>query len=166
MLRKLELVARGLELTISLTFLAVIVVAVFLQVLFRYVFEAPLSWTEELARTSLIWLTFVGAAVAVRRQAHFALALVVGRLPARFRPLWEAFLASLIVIFLVVLLYQGIQMLPLVHSQLSPSLELPMSYAYLAIPAGAALMLVHLGVALAEHLGVIQPVAPEKGGDH
>lgn len=40
------------------------------QIVSRYGFGRPLVWTEELARFSLVWLTFVGAALVMARRRH------------------------------------------------------------------------------------------------
>ena len=45
----------------------------FSQVVARYVVQAPLSWSEELARFLLMWLSMLSAAYAFKLKAHFAL---------------------------------------------------------------------------------------------
>ena len=53
------------SLEIALVFLLVaMTLTVFSQVIARYIFEAPLSWSEELARFILIWLSMLSAAYA------------------------------------------------------------------------------------------------------
>ena len=49
-----------------------LLVAATLQVLSRYVLEAPLPWTEELARFLLVWVAFLGSASVARRKMHIA----------------------------------------------------------------------------------------------
>ena len=68
----LETVVCGL--LIAMTFV------VFSQVVARYIFEAPLSWSEELARFLLMWLSMLSAAYAFKTKSHFALRIVVGKL--------------------------------------------------------------------------------------
>ncbi len=47
--------------------LVIMVVVVFLQVIFRFVIHASLPWSEELSRYILVWLSFLGAAIGVRK---------------------------------------------------------------------------------------------------
>ena len=79
-----------------------IFLCVIAQVVFRYVFNAPLTWSEELARYLFIWCAFLGWTIASRRGSHLAMTFVVARLPAgaqaalvavtQFATLWFAWL--------------------------------------------------------------------------
>ena len=51
-------------------FSMIMVGATFLQVIFRYFFNHPLFWSEELSRYCFVWIVFVGAAIAVKHGAH------------------------------------------------------------------------------------------------
>jgi len=54
-------------------------------VFFRYALNSPLYWAEEAARLLLIWLSFVGAALAFQRNQHLAMDVVVRLLPDALR---------------------------------------------------------------------------------
>ena len=54
---------------------------VFLQVVFRYVLQQPLYWSEELPRYLLIWMSFLAAALAQKNEAHINITLAVTPLP-------------------------------------------------------------------------------------
>ncbi|MCC6192875.1 MAG: TRAP transporter small permease [Burkholderiales bacterium] len=58
-----------------------IFLCVIAQVVLRYVFNNPLTWSEELARYLFIWCAFLGWLVATRRGSHLAMTFVVERLP-------------------------------------------------------------------------------------
>src|SRR4029077_2253879 len=62
--------------------LAVMVVLVFGNVVLRYAFNSGITVSEELSRWLFVWLTFVGAVVALRDHAHLGMDSVVSRLPA------------------------------------------------------------------------------------
>ena len=55
----------------------------FLQMLFRFVFNLPLAWTEELSRYVFIILTYCGASTAVLDNAHVRVELIDNVLSAR-----------------------------------------------------------------------------------
>lgn len=66
-----------------------IFVCVFLQVILRYAFNSPMTWSEELARYLLIWCAFLGWIIASRHDSHLAMTFVVDRFPARIRTMLE-----------------------------------------------------------------------------
>ncbi len=116
----------------------------FLQVVCRYAFNSPLVWSEELARYLFVWIALIGAGAAVRAGGHFGLDLLYRNLPAAVRA-WVGGLVSLIVaVFAAVLLVEGVREAAQASVQTASSLPIRMHWAYVAIPAGAALMLWHV----------------------
>ena len=70
---------------ICLGLMVALVVDVFLGVFSRYVLHATFQWYDEVARLCFVWMVFLGAAVAVRRGAHFRLHLLIDRFGPRLR---------------------------------------------------------------------------------
>ena len=62
--------------------LAVMVVLVFGNVVLRYAFNSGITVSEELSRWLFVWLTFLGATVAMKEHTHLGMDSVVSRLPA------------------------------------------------------------------------------------
>ena len=62
--------------------LALMVVLVFGNVFLRYAFNLGITVSEELSRFLFVWLTFLGAIVALREHGHLGVDMVVSRLPA------------------------------------------------------------------------------------
>ena len=120
--------------------MTVLVVLVFAQVLVRYLTYQPLAWTEEAARYVFIWLCLLGAAVAARRGQHFVMDLAQRSLPAAGFRVAATTTKVVEAAFYGLLAVAGIKALGVVRLQQSPSLDIPMSIPYLAIPLGAALM--------------------------
>ena len=60
-----------------------IFLCVFLQVILRYVFNSPMTWSEELARYLFIWCAFLGWIIASRRNSHLTMNFAVTRMPPR-----------------------------------------------------------------------------------
>jgi TRAP-type C4-dicarboxylate transport system permease small subunit len=82
MTRVCDAVARLLAI-LSFTSLALIVVALAGQVLFRYVLGAALSHSDEIAQTAMVWLTFLGAALLYREHGHVEIDFAVAKLSPR-----------------------------------------------------------------------------------
>lgn len=62
-------------------FLAVMVVLVFGNVVLRYGFNSGIAFSEELSRWLMVWLTFLGAVVALRERGHLGIDSVIIALP-------------------------------------------------------------------------------------
>src|SRR4030095_13640276 len=82
--RLLDLYCQVLKAAIALC-LAVMVVLVFSNVVLRYVFNSGIATSGELSRLLLVWLTFLGAIVALREHAHLGVDSLVRALPPRGR---------------------------------------------------------------------------------
>lgn len=96
--------SRGLDLVASVVTcaaLVILVAAVLLQVVARYVFQQPPAYTEELARYAMIWAGLVGASMAFKRRFDPALANLAENLTG-----WAGLLAEALR-SLVVLIYLG-----------------------------------------------------------
>ncbi len=86
--------------------LAVMVVLVFGNVVLRYAFNSGITVSEELSRWVFVWLTFMGAVVALRDHAHLGMDSVVSRLPAWGKK--ASFIASnVLMLYCVYLFFVG-----------------------------------------------------------
>ena len=120
--------------------LVVLVVTTSLQVFTRYVLNAPLSWTEELARILFIWITFIGAAVIAKRSGHISIDFVTNLLPSRARR-WVLVAAHAVSLAILLLLgVKGVALLRITGTSASPALGIPWAYVYAAFPVGMFLM--------------------------
>src|SRR5512136_2927605 len=82
------------------------VVLVFGNVVLRYAFNSGITVSEELSRWLFVWLTFVGAVVALRDHAHLGMDSVVSRLPAWGKK--AAFIVSnILMLYSVYLFFRG-----------------------------------------------------------
>ena len=79
----IKLIDEKFEEVVSIGLLATMVVIVFFQVVMRYVFQASLSWSEELARYLFLWLIWMGAAWATKLRCHISIDALVMRLKGR-----------------------------------------------------------------------------------
>ena len=86
MARLLDAYCEALKAAIALC-LAAMVVLVFGNVVLRYAFNSGIAVSEEVSRWLLVWLTFLGAIVALRQHAHLGVDMLVRALPPRGRRL-------------------------------------------------------------------------------
>jgi TRAP-type C4-dicarboxylate transport system permease small subunit len=133
-----------LEAEVLITIVTAMTVAVLLQVIFRYVFNHPLSWSEELSRYLFIWIFLLGASFAVHRRSHFGMDSFFKMLPDKGRHFLIFIIDLFMGVVILLILVQGIVLVRNAAAQLSPAMRISMSWAYASLPAGAALMAIHL----------------------
>jgi TRAP-type transport system small permease protein len=120
------------------------VLVVLLGVFTRYVLNDSLAWTEELARYSMIWLSWLGGGLALRRGAHIAVEFVRDALPETAKSV-AIFVGRVgVFLFLGICLWYGLDLTARVSMQSTIALGISMQIPYAAIPVGALLMVYHL----------------------
>lgn len=129
---------------IIIAILSVTIVAVFLQVLFRFFLDQPLAWTEELARYLLVWITFLGSAYAMSVKAHIGTEYIQKFLSPLMKNVVLILAALLSIFFFVVMVYQGYLLSVRSMTQTSPSLLVPMGYVYMVIPISGILLIMNV----------------------
>lgn len=146
-----------LEQVVAVGLLAAILLAMGSQVIARYVFGSPLSWSEEVARLAMIWLTFIAASFVAAKREHIAVDLYGAgpaaaegaRPPSGFvaRCLARIFdhrVASVVVLFTTsLMLLGGLRFVWRVYPVGSPSIGISKSIWYGAATVGLALISLH-----------------------
>lgn len=116
---------------------------VVLQVVSRYVFGTPLTWTEELARFVLVWLTFVGSGFVMARRVHISVDLLASRLPRMGVVVVDALAQATVVAAAATMAWSGLEFAAGASRLAAPATRLPMSVVYGAAVVGFALILLH-----------------------
>lgn len=111
------------------------------QIAFRYLLNAPLVWTEELARYLYVWVCYLGAPVALRRGTHVSVSVLADRLPPALGRGVLLATQGLALVFFAALAIQGARLAARSHSVSAITLPIPWSLIYLAVPVAAVLML-------------------------
>ncbi|GIK99761.1 MAG: C4-dicarboxylate ABC transporter permease [Alphaproteobacteria bacterium] len=150
---------RGLRHTIALL-LAGMVLNVVWQVFTRFVLQTPSSYTEELARYTMIWLGLLGAAYCAGRRTHLALDLLPGALHGGRRRALAVLIEGLILLFALTVLVGGggrLVWISLQLGQTSAALQLKLGYVYLALPLSGLVIALYAGLALVDALRGREP---------
>ena len=117
-------------------FLAVMVVLVFGNVVLRYAFNSGLTMSEEVSRWLFVWLTFMGAVVALREHGHLGTDALVSRLPRLGKKICLV-LAQVAMLYVSWLLLQG----SWVQAGINWDTEAPVTGASVAIFYASGVML-------------------------
>lgn len=91
---------------VMVVFLALMVVMVFGNVVLRYGFNSGITMSEELSRWLFVWMTFLGALVALRSHAHLGTDALVSRLPVLGKKICLG-LTQLLMLFLCWVMFRG-----------------------------------------------------------
>ncbi|MFI7583522.1 TRAP transporter small permease [Kocuria sp. M1N1S27] len=114
-----------------------------LQVVSRYVFSAPFTWTEELARFALLWLTFVSAGFVMARRIHIAVDLVASKLGRTGGIVLDTFALLTVVVTSGIMAWAGAGFAAGASRLAAPATGLPMSLVYSAAVVGFGLICLH-----------------------
>lgn len=108
------------------------------QIVTRFVFEEPSTWSEVLTRTLIIWSVFLGLGAALRGGALLSVDLLYRTMArTRYLPWLHAFISGCSMLFLLIIVWFGWVVVYRVRFQNLAGLEIPISWAYAAIPVGA-----------------------------
>jgi tripartite ATP-independent transporter DctM subunit len=124
-LRRLDRLVQRASEGIAAALVVIEVLLLLAGVIFRYVFDAPLIWSNELAGILFLWLVSLGAVIALTRSEHMRMTVVVNRMgPAAQRIATHA--SGLIVaVVSLVLLVPGIGYMQTQASITTPTLHIP-----------------------------------------
>ena len=131
------------------------------QVFARYVFGAPFSWSEEVARLSLIWLTFISAAFVMAQGRHIAVDMISSRVGDRGKFVIECFSFVVVAAACLLLLFGGAKFIWYVGEVGSPALGVPKSWWYGAGGIGLLLIALHSLINLYQVVVTGKPIPRE-----
>jgi TRAP-type C4-dicarboxylate transport system permease small subunit len=143
--------------------MALLVALTFIQVVARYAMKAPFTGTDQLARIALVWLTFMGAAVAVWKNKNIRIETVEQFLPEPVRKTMFLIFDILLIILLIVMSCKAYELTEMGATQ--DIIATPFSYAamYSSILAGSMLMLLFVVLRSLSRLGLLERGFPQKG---
>lgn len=151
---RLLAICKGL-ITAIVAVLAVILIS---AVFYRFVLDNAISWSEEGSKYLMVWLTFLGAPIALRHAAHINIDLLVKLFPPRGRQTFYLVINLIIIATMGVMLVKGWAFAELGARQVASSFNFSMVWMYVAIPIGSALtILVAIELALKAILGIADP---------
>jgi TRAP-type C4-dicarboxylate transport system permease small subunit len=117
---------------------------VFANVVSRYVLNHSIIWVEELTQYQMIWITYLGAGLALRQGRHVAVDLLEGLLPAPLRRGLRIFIGLAIFGFLLATAWFGFQIAAFTWNQETPVMNIRTGIPYLGVPIGALVCGLHL----------------------
>lgn len=117
------------------------IVVLFWGIVARYVFNSPLVWSDEVAGMCFLWLSMLGAVVALRRGEHMRMTALVARLGPSARASMDCIAMTAALAFLVLVAYPAYQYTSDQAIVTTPALQISDAWRASALPVGIGLML-------------------------
>ena len=110
-------------------------------IVFRYILNDSLQWSDEILVWGLVWIVMLGSVGVMAQWRHVYVPVCVLALPARSRIPVVILLKAVMMIFIALIVYYGIEVFQSIFHRVSASLDLSSRWENLAMPVGSALML-------------------------
>lgn len=120
------------------TFVGIMLVITFFQILSRFVFRIPIVWSEEVIRMSFVWLIFLGSAMAIKENSHLSLDLLTTSLTPKARRWISIGIYLIILAISIVLFIAGGDYVRRSLGKLAVTMRIPANAVNLAIPVSSA----------------------------
>ena len=121
-------------------------VVVLLGVFFRYVLLDPIVWSEELSTFMMVWVAMLGASMGIRRGRHVGVSYVVDQvsLLKKNKRIISIVVNLLILVFLYVLIKEGLYLAMFAKNQISAALGISMFWPYFGLLVGGVACVIQL----------------------
>lgn len=144
--------------------LVLFTVLIVTSVVFRYLLNSPLSWTEEASLIAFAWLLFLGAAICARDNTHILIDLVSPRPGSRLDRISEAFSALVGAAVCALMGWVALRYTMGAAPMVTPIFRVSSAVYNAAAPVGFALITLHLIVhAFGAIRGPVSDPHPEEG---
>lgn len=124
-------------------FLAFAILAItcllFFQIISRYILGFSYAQIDELGRHVFVWSICLGTALAFREKAHLGITALVDKFSGKLKFVTAIFLNLVMILFFLIILLAGIDLVKLGMRQITDALFLPLGYIYTCLPVGALL---------------------------
>ncbi|WP_146591144.1 TRAP transporter small permease [Puniceibacterium confluentis] len=148
---------------VALLLLGYMALAILAQITGRYVFNYSIAWSEETATFAQVWLTLLGAGIAMRSNQHVGVDFLIRKAPPPVQRLCSAASFALGAWFLSVVVIGSLSLVAIGFMVKSPALRIPMAVPYMALPVGFGYFL--LEFALSGLPRILRPGGPNDPGE-
>jgi TRAP-type C4-dicarboxylate transport system permease small subunit len=125
-------------------FFVYMVLAVFYQVLGRYIFNYKLGAAAETATMAQIWMILLASGIAMRKNMHVGVDILLRKLNVKAQKIIVSVSTIVIMIFLIMVLKGSVQLIIVGAQSTSPAISIPMWIPYLSIPIGIFYIMLEL----------------------
>lgn len=133
---------------------AIMLIINFCNVLSRYVLHNSWAFTEELCVMMFVYVSFFGAAVAVKRRQHLGFTLIIDKLPPKLKMIDTVLISIMVIIFVGIMVYYGVIVCQnqLHYKSITAALRISTAYASACIPLSGVLIIIRTIQVLVEDI--------------
>lgn len=142
---------RSIEILL-MVLIAFAVIVASLQVFTRFVVQKPLPWTEEAARFSFIWISFLGTFIGYTKTSHFNIDFLLNATKGISNKVLNCICDLVVFGFSLLVVKFGIDLVNMTLLQRSPILGVPMGWVYSILPISFFLIAIHALVRISHHI--------------
>ena len=95
---KASAILMNIDIVVASIILAILIVLTFLGVVWRYIFNAPFTWLEEVQTSCMVWIVFAGAGAAFRSGNHVAIEMIVDLMPKSMQKIMDILISIVVVV--------------------------------------------------------------------
>ncbi|MFS0644086.1 TRAP transporter small permease [Siminovitchia sp. 179-K 8D1 HS] len=145
LLHQLSNIVYQIEKLLAIALCSAMLISLSAGVLYRYILNLPLTWSDETAIFSLVWLTFIGGSMSIKRQDSAAVSIFMDKLKGKLRQTLFGLGIAVLAAFLIYIFYLSLTWLSSsnIAIQRSSAMGMPMIYAYASIPVSFFFMIIH-----------------------
>ena len=129
----------------TLVFFSIMLLLAIAQILFRYVLNISVPWTEEAARWLFVWQIFLGSSLMLKEHGHLKITMVRDMLPKTVQKVVDLIMSLLGLVFIIGIFFGSLQMIGSVQNVTAGSFSLSVKYMYLVMPISMVLMVLVYG---------------------
>lgn len=127
---------------ISCISICLLTIIVFMQVINRNFFDHSFTWVEEVVSMAMVFVTYMGAAMATINNSNTRIDFFIRKLPRPVHNVFEVLDDGICIVFLVVITAMSYKLMLSNWSMVTPALRLPQGINYFAIMLGCILMII------------------------
>jgi len=132
----------------AIDYLAVILFAVLFifglaQVIWRWVFNNPITWTEESINILYVWVCYLGWVIAESKDSHIRITAVVNKFPANVQKYIQVFNHLLCILFCILMVYYGFKMTAIGAKRTTVSFTMSYAVVYVIGPVSNLIIMVY-----------------------
>ena len=135
------------------TLMVVLVAVTFMEVVRRYLFNNPTSWSSELCRFLLIWMTFTGASIVTRLSTHLSMGFTIHRfVNKKLSRMIKILISGCVMAVMAVTTYYSIKIVTIAGARTAPMTGMAMYWPWSALPFNTAIMTLYMAAETIKHI--------------
>ena len=136
--------------------MAIVFILTFLQVVYRFILKLPLPWAQDIIRMAFVYSVFFGAAICIDQHKHINVDILIDTIPGKKGIVSKIVLNFVVLIFVLMLAYYGMQFMQAGKLQFASYLRIPMNWFYLSLPLSMACSAYYLIIKIVDGIKVLQ----------